>query len=309
MRTDLSHLPAAKRRELDYILKVLFEEFEDATRHATQPRRKAGRILKVILFGSHARGDWVADRASGYMSDYDLLIIVNHEELTDVSDYWIKADDRLVREVLVTRRLKAPVNFIVHTLMDVNDQLARGRYFFTDIYHQGIALYEASGVRNLRKPEPLNADMAYREAADYFEAWFKRAQSFYKSVQYALKTSKNNEDLKVAAFLLHQTTEHLYHCTLLVLTLYSPPSHKLNFLRSQCEGRAPRLIAAWPRDDKVSRRRFELLRRAYVEARYSPHYKITADELAWLSERVEDLQSLVKAVCEERLAEMGSGRS
>ena len=35
-----------------------------------------------------------------------------------------------------------------------------------------------------------------------------------------------------AAFELHQAGEQLYHCALLVLPLYSPKLHKLNFLRS-----------------------------------------------------------------------------
>ena len=90
---------------------------------------------------------------------------------------------------------------------------------------------------------------------------------------------------------------------MLVLTLYSPKSHKLNFLRSHCEEIAPELIAAWPRDDKFSRRCFELLRLAYVNARYSPHYKVSDEELTWLGEHVAELQALVKSVCEQRLAE------
>ena len=89
---------------------------------------------------------------------------------------------------------------------------------------------------------------------------------------------------------------------LLVLSLYSPKSHKLNFLRSRAEDIAPVLIEAWPREDKVARRRFELLRQAYVNARYSPHYKIDAEELTWLGERVTVLRDLVRAVCEDRLA-------
>jgi len=60
-------------------------------------------------------------------------------------------------------------------------------------------------------------------------------------------------------------------------------------------------VAAWPRRTKFEQRCFELLRRAYVDARYSPHYKISAEELAWLGERVAVLQGLVKTVCEERL--------
>lgn len=87
-----------------------------------------------------------------------------------------------------------------------------------------------------------------------------------------------------------------------MLTLYSPKSHKLNFLRSQAESHDQRLIAAWPRDTRFGQRCFELMRRAYVEARYSPHYKITPEELEWIGERIEVLQSLVREICEERLA-------
>ena len=41
--------------------------------------------------------------------------------------------------------LATPVNFIVHSLMDVNDQLAHGRPFFVDIARGGVILYETPG--------------------------------------------------------------------------------------------------------------------------------------------------------------------
>ena len=53
----------------------------------------------------------------------------------------------------------------------------------------------------------------------------------------------------------------------------------------------------WPK----ARRRFELLSRAYVEARYSPNYAITREELGWLLERVQLLQTTVATICEERV--------
>ena len=86
-----------------------------------------------------------------------------------------------------------------------------------------------------------------------------------------------------------------------MLTLYSPKSHKLNFLRSQCEQLGPQLAEAWPRATRFEQRCFELLRRAYVDARYSPHYKITPDELAWLGKRIGVLQGLVGRICDARL--------
>ena len=64
----------------------------------------------------------------------------------------------------------------------------------------------------------------------------------------------------------------------------------------------PRLKTVWPRDSKFERRCYELLREAYVKARYSRHYRITAEQLEWLSSRVELLQELVLELCEERIA-------
>jgi predicted nucleotidyltransferase/HEPN domain-containing protein len=296
MRTDLDHLPTNKQAELQRVVKILLEEFEDATKLGLTKSKKAGRILKVVLFGSYARGDFVEDRKSGYASDYDLLVVVNHDELTDLATYWARADEHLMREVTVTGRLTAPVNFIVHTLSDVNDQLARGRYFFTDIVRDGIILYQADEV-SFAVPDKLTPEAARAEAQAFFDEWFSTAVEFKAGADFHAQRGSN----KLAAFNLHQAAERFYVCVLLTLTLYSPKSHKLNFLRSQAERLAPELIDVWPRDTREHRRRFELLRRAYVEARYSPAFVVTADELAWLAERVVALQSAVKRVSESHL--------
>ena len=66
----------------------------------------------------------------------------------------------------------------------------------------------------------------------------------------------------------------------------------------------PRLKAVWPRDSKFERRCYELLREAYVKARYSRHYRISAEQLEWLSGRVEVLQQLVRELCEERITDL-----
>lgn len=296
MRSDLDHLPPNKQAELKRVVAILLEELEDATRLGLSKTKKTGRILKIVLFGSYARGDWVEDKKSGYLSDYDLLVVVNHEELTDLATYWGKADEHLMREVTVTGRLSAPVNFIVHTLADVNEQLSRGRYFFADIVRDGVVLYE-SDSDPFSTPDKLSPEAARAEAQTFCEEWSARAESALKGARFYVSEG----EAKDAAFLLHQATERLYVCVMLALTLYSPKSHKLNFLRSQAERLAPELIAAWPRDTREDRRRFELLRRAYVEARYSPAYAISAEELAWLGRQVDALREKVRQVCDRHL--------
>ncbi|MEJ7934468.1 HEPN domain-containing protein [Sphingobium sp. AN558] len=299
MKTDLSHLPQAKQRELARIVQFLFEEFGDATVMA-EGKRKAGRILKVILFGSHARRDWVDEphTAKGYVSDYDLLVIVNQQDLTE-PDLWHNAEERLIRETQVTKVLRTPTNFIVHSLKDVNDALAQGRFFFMDIARDGIALYQSSDTA-LHQPKPKEPTDALELALEYFEEWFPTASHFHGSALHSMQQGW----LKKAAFDLHQATERLYHCLLLTLTFYTPHRHNIAFLRSIADKLDMRLVNVWPRDDRKARNLFTKLRDAYVKARYSKHYTITADELEWLAARVEELGSVVHEVCSQRIAEL-----
>ena len=55
---------------------------------------------------------------------------------------------------------------------------------------------------------------------------------------------------------------------------------------------------------KADRSRFEKLKEAYIKARYSKHYSITADELEWLGERVQHLADIVEIICRDRIAEL-----
>lgn len=295
MRDQLDHLPQTSQRELVHVVRVLFEEFEAALRTGTTKWKKQGRIFKIVLYGSYARGDWVSDPVGGYQSDYDILIVVNDERLADF-EFWSAAEDRLMRDVTINKALAAPVSFIAHSLTDVNAQLERGRPFFVDIVEQGVALYEAEGFA-FAAARILPPDEAMAEAQKHFDYWFAHATSAKMGADFYVGSNKARD----AAFLLHQATERAYHCALLVLTLYSPKSHRLNFLRSQCEQIAPSLTPAWPRATKFERRCFELLRQAYVNARYSPHYAITDEELAWIGEHVALLLSLVESVCRAHL--------
>jgi len=182
----LDHLPDTKRRELEHVVKVLFDGFEAATQTKLSEKRKGGRILKIILFGSYARGDWVEDRLSGYRSDYELLVVVNSQEFTDLQEYWSTADDRFVREYTLTHDLKTPVSFIVHSLADMNDQLARGLPFFSDIVKDGVMLYEAEG-HLLAKPKALTPEEIKAEAKAYYEQWIERAEQFFITAEDQIK--------------------------------------------------------------------------------------------------------------------------
>ncbi|WP_226019656.1 HEPN domain-containing protein [Novosphingobium sp. FKTRR1] len=299
MKSGIDHLPEGKRRELAYVVEIVRTGFAEAIAHRTQPRYRAGKLLKIVLFGSYARGDWVEDPVGRYFSDYDLLVVVNHDDLTDVAEFWEATENRLLADLSAGTMLRTPVSLIYHSLDDVNERLRLGRYFFMDILKDGVVLFEEPDSAFV-EPMPLSREQALKETQDYFDDWFESAVAFAKGAGYYISIDRPKE----AAFQLHQSVERLYHCLFLVRTLWSPKSHNLNRLRDMAEEIEPALKDVWPRTGRFEKRCYALLRDAYVKARYAPSYRISADELAWIAGRVEVLQALVKSACEARIEDL-----
>ena len=289
MRTSLDHLPKSKQKDIAYIADVLKDEVDQATGFSNGKKRHS-KILKIILFGSHSSDKWVNDYASGYLSDYDLLIILNRSELQHDYKIWHTAEERIGINV------KPPLNILVHTLQEVNQYLQEGHYFFSDIQQEGIAVYESEFVE-LVQANNLTDQQAKAIAQKHFKQWFESANRFFINFE---DNNKKNW-FKEAAFLLHQATERYYACLLLVLTNYKPNTHNLRQLNSFAIQQNPKLAEVFPQDTKIHRRNFELLKKAYVDARYSEHYKITIEELDWLSTRVKRLQELTNELCQEKI--------
>ena len=187
MRVDLDHLPEVQQAELARVRDTLMAEFTQAISTATQPWKRTGKILKIILFGSYARNDWVDEPENGYQSDFDLLVIVSHEDLTDIAGYWYIAEDKILHDPAVQR----PVNIIVHTLNEVNTALQRGEYFWVDIVRDGVVLYELP-QHSLGTPQPLTPADALTMAQEYYDHWLPSADEFYDNFEFNLERGRRN---------------------------------------------------------------------------------------------------------------------
>lgn len=294
MRRDLEHLPGAKKGELAYIVQSIRNGFATAIEHRTAPRLREGALLKIVLFGSYARGDWVDDPVGRYYSDYDLLVVVDCDELTDVSEFWVAVESELLAALTDGIKLRTPVSLIYHSLSDVNKQMSLGRYFFIDIVREGIVLFEEPGYI-FDAAQPLRPAAALAESQGYYDDRFESAVRRHDLASQALQRGYWNE----AAFDLHQAAERFYQCLFLVRTLYTPKTHNLNRLRALAEDLDPRLKAVWPTDTRDQRRAYARLREAYIKARYSREYSITPNQLVWLAERIVVLRDVVERACRE----------
>lgn len=307
LQARIAKLPRAAQRDMEKAVQILSEEFAKAIAGSKTEHRRNGRILKIILFGSYARGRQVVDPVGRYFSDYDILVVVDHEDLTDASKYWAAAEDRMV-DMLTERGWPRPLNLIIHSLDDVNYQLRHGRYFWVDIVKDGIGLAEEPGFP-FEKPALLSDEEARDEAERYYKSEFPHVGIMLKTAQFQRSQSQFVTDeidrakwRNAAAFSLHQAMERAYYCFMLTMMLYQPKSHNLNYLSKRAEQLDHRLIGVWKTDTKKGKRCYELLRAAYIKSRYSEHYKIDDDELDWITERVSDLHARVQMICEERLA-------
>jgi len=283
MKKSLSHLPEYKRDELKRVREIILDE--------------CPTVLMIILFGSHARGDWVEDRhveddvLYEYMSDFDILVIVRFHKLVASSDIWRRAETRAHRFPIHTW-----TNLVVESIETVNKALAHGHYFFTDIKKEGLLLYD-TGEFKLARQRKLNPKERRGLAKAHFNQWFPSANSFYTSSEFNLK----RREYKLAAFELHQAVERFYAAILLVFTNYRPKLHDLETLGHMVAGCDPSFLTVFPRATDEQKECFDLLKRAYIEARYSSAYKITKAQLEYLAERVRKLQRLTKKICQARI--------
>ncbi|KUI97449.1 HEPN domain-containing protein [Vibrio sp. MEBiC08052] len=290
MKTSLDHLPEFKQQELATISTILRDTLENYLEGKTGSKSEF-RILKIILFGSHAKGNWVSDPINGYISDYDILVMVNKAALVEDYVVWQRAEEQIDRKVK-----SAPLGLIVHDLQEVNERLQQGHYFFRDIREEGIELFAAT-PKPLMEPGDLTEAEKREIARKHYAQWFKSANAFISGYHHYL----NQKELSIAAFELHQSTERFLACVLLTCTNYLPKSHNIEKLSKLCAQIEPEFKTIFPLDNKFHRRSFRRLQRAYIEARYSEHYEITAEELAYLEGRVQQLRTLAERVCLARI--------
>ncbi|QMV16332.1 HEPN domain-containing protein [Vibrio spartinae] len=292
MKTALDHLPEYKQRELATISTILRDTLDDYLQGKAGSKSEF-RILKIILFGSHAKGNWVKDPVNGYISDYDILVIVNKAAMVEEDVVWQRAKEQIDRKVT-----SAPLGLIVHDLNEVNNRLQQGHYFFKDIREEGIELFAAT-PKPLVEPGDLTEAEKREIARKHYEQWFESASDFLVTYHF----DKNRGKLKKSAFELHQSTERFLAGTLLVCTNYLPKSHDIEKLGKLCSQIAPDFATIFPLDSKLHRRSFRRLQRAYIEARYSEHYEITEEELVYLAGEVQRLQELTERVCRDKIGD------
>jgi len=285
MKTSISHIPKNKQEELLNIIEIIKKSSKGII-----------PIEKIILFWSYARWDFVerdlvrdGNNTLEYKSDFDILVITRKpsQELNT------RLSSEISSEVNKNEYINTYVSIIIEDIYHVNARLEENRYFYLDIKREGILLYDSwkcklKSARELTKKEQLNI-----KKEDY-DMWYFSAEEFYIDYGNAFK----RWSYKIAVFYLHQTTERYITAFLLVKTWYKPKSHDLKVLYTKII-EENKDFDNWFISEEENY--FELLRKAYVDSRYSKAYKISKEELVFLEDKINILKSLVSKLCKEEL--------
>lgn len=290
MNQFLSHLPEHKQNELAEIVKVI---------------RDVADPVKIILFGSHTSDKWVEDEYEergttySYISDYDILVVIPHGDKDREHDIASKIENR-------TLKYKNDVSPIVHSFKYVNKGLEMGQYFFRDIIKEGIVLFD-TGEYIFSEPKPLSKEQEKELIIRNFDNWIKIGSSFLNGTKALFENSlQKGLDFRQVVFNLNQTAEKFYGGLLLVYTGYKPKTHKLKVYRKYSKHIDEELnyLFKHPIGDREEYRLFDILNKAYLDARYQDDYYIDLQDLKKLINKVEKLELSVKNLCEKRIAEL-----
>lgn len=288
MKNSIDFLPERKQRDLRELAALIRDEVKD--------------VVMIILYGSYAANTYVERderRDYGvrtiYMSDYDLLVVTKRR----------LGERESTVEARIRERFAAGKNdenlprpqIINESISKLNDALTMGRYFYVEIVAKGIMLYD-SGECQLATPGELDYAEIKKMAEEYYDDKFSDGLDFFKGANFYYQ----EENYHMTAFMLHQATESFLKTIPLVYILYGYKEHDLQFLIEKCKLYTLELAKVFPCDTDEEKRLFDLLRRAYLEARYNKkNFIVTKADIDALVPKIELLRNIVEKVCRERL--------
>ena len=285
MKTSYSHLPEYAKNDLQQIVALILE--------------RVPHCEMIILYGSYARGTFVEydERdefgiLTSFMSDYDLLVVTSNMDVQEVGHLLNTVDDKYYKRP----DYQVPIQFINDDIEKLNSDLSERRYFYTEIKKQGIMLYD-SGNYKLERARKLNFEEIWQQAQEYFDEKFETANDFLRSAMY----DRKDEKYKMCSFHLHQTCENYFYALRLVHTLKNSKQHNLSKLLGSTRKYSPELCKIFPRKTKEEKRLFELLRLAYVEARYNKKFVVTKEDVDTLFPKIEKLRDITEQICKSQI--------
>ena len=298
--SDKPTTPESELMEYPTSLEIVPEPIQEEIKIATGLIKQiftTDELAMIWLFGSYARGEAIQDRridensriVSEYMSDVDILVILNEQETLEDSERWMQLQESIDEHT----RIRSCIHLVNESLPNINHALAYNEYFYMDVISEGIVLYNNGTV--LAQPQDLSIEERRKYSIEYFLRFYKRAYGSQRSLEGHYQMG----DLPSAIYSLHLMTEHLFFAYLLVFTHYKPRTHKLRKLKEEAALINPEVNNIFLISNKNDEDRFKFFDDAYVDSHYVLHYEVEPQALDIMIKQVSTFQRWVVAECKK----------
>lgn len=258
----------------------------------------------IVLFGSYAKGTWAENDVrhdfnieTTFSSDYDILVVTSCIDAS-MADFKLDEVEKIFYQSAPERT--PAVQFLQEGVSTFTNFIHEARYFYTDILEQGVLLHKSPGY-HIPQPGTLNYAQQCKQAKEYYKDWYKKGRGFLWGTYFYLF----KRDYALASFVLHQATESFYHAIELVFTLKKPRQHDLYELIRSTKKHSELLACVFPFNTPEDKRLFDLLKRAYIESRYNPKFKVTRKDIRALLPHVRLLRRITKRICLDKIRSLG----
>lgn len=250
------------------------------------------RIIDIIVKISDAEKIFLLDaqgnNIAGHATQYDLLILLPgksqqpHKELQEA----IETACKDIADVMIS----------FSKAVEIYRLIREGHIFFSLVCTTENIVFDDG-----RFPLPVttitNVEAIKAKAHEDFYKAFRIARLF-------LDGAGHFSQIRVAdigAFMLHQAAEHCLRAILYALTGHNYVTHNLRRLLRFTRQCAPELYDAHPFGTRKDKDLFQLLFKAYVNARYKDDFKIEPQELQELFTLIHELHLKTEQVFKEKI--------
>lgn len=223
---------------------------------------------------------------SQYMSNYIVLVLLENLNNKEPHEWQDKIENQGI-----------PVTSIVLSVYTFNEWLKAGHRFAINVQQSAEILYD-SGSLQLQASHTATPHDEQIGIEKYWRDGITRAKEFLAGSElYRIR-----KQFAMAAFMLHQSAEQSLHTLLKVGTGYHANTHNIDRLLRYAGLVSDQLSDLFPQKTEADKQLFQLLQKAYSDARYKADYTINYDQLLCLTEKVRCMHEVLSAFRSAKLS-------
>lgn len=240
---------------------------------------------KILCYGYRTSNyqDWSCFKEdTGYQetvkATFDLLVITSNDNN--------QTDHEILQKIdLLATSLDCEITAVVQSLDAVNELIAKNSRFLTTLYNKAVLVYNTGTSTLITPPAAPSYETIKSKLETTWNKCFCTAERFYKTACFCLDNGWNEK----ALFDLHQATQHTCMALLRVYTGYRSTTHNLSRLLALIENFSFVPSTIFPCSTEEETALFNLLNKAYSDARYKEDYSIPTETANLLKKRVHQL--------------------